>query len=133
MIRGTDQHFAIVVGDFGYEFVPHNANLAGRVLLKQFCKDVGAVFLAPPSADADYIYQINDNGQIAETPTDDLEGLRSRSANSKGVVGQIRKPVEQIHGALFQCWCICSFFLFIIIYFLISSSLANKSTSFLAS
>ena len=75
MIRGTDVFFAIVVGDFGYEFVPHNGNLAGRVLLKQFCKYVGAVFLAPPSADADYIYQINGNGLIAETPTDDLEGL----------------------------------------------------------
>ena len=106
LIRGTDQYFAIVVGDFGYEFVPHNANLAGRVLLKQFCKDVGAVFLAPPSADADVIYQINDNGFIDEMPTDNLEGLRSRRANSKGLVGQIRKPVEQIHGALFQCWCI---------------------------
>ena len=108
LVRGTDFFFAIVVGDTGYEFVPHNGNLENRILLKDFCEDVGAVFLAPPSGDADFIYQINDDGLIAPTPTDNIEGLSSRKANSKGIVGQIRKPVEQLHAALFQCGCICS-------------------------
>ena len=101
-MAGTNKHFAIVVGDTGYEFVPHNGNLNQRVLLKDHCRQVGAVFIAPPSLDADTIFQINEDGLIAETPTEGLEGLSSRKGNSKGIVGQVRKPVEQLHAALFQ-------------------------------
>ena len=53
--------------------------------------------------DADFIYQINEaSGLIEPTPTDDLEGLSSRKGNSKGVGGQGRKGVEQLHAAVKQ-------------------------------
>ena len=108
LIKGTDKEFAVVFGDTGYEYIPHNGNFEDRITLKEYCEQVGAVFVAPPSTDADFIYQVNEDptsvsfGLIEPTPTDNIEGLSSRKGNSKGVVGQGRKGVEQLHAAVKQ-------------------------------
>ena len=72
-------------------------------MLKDFCKQVGSVFVSPEDADTDEILQMR-NGRMTmvETDTLDADGLASLISNHKAIVGCLRKAVEIVFAHLKQ-------------------------------
>lgn len=71
------------------------------VKLRDYCRTVGCVLIAPSEYDDDEVLQ-NVDGKLQFVPVDDMYGLPNLLDNQRTVSGMIRKAIEMAHGGFKQ-------------------------------
>ena len=104
LLRGSDKWHVNVVGDYGFVHRPARLGDDGIEHLNDFVQNCGGTFMHPGgiNGDEDLIYQVDADGMLVPTNSEDLVGSTTLRQNYRGMVGFCRRFIEQGQGGKFS-------------------------------
>ena len=91
------RYFIILISDRGYDRIIRGTT---KIYFREFCPDVGAVFLCPRKAGE--ILQLNENLRAVLVDSSKITARYTKCLNHNQVVTKLRRAVENLFGALKQ-------------------------------
>ena len=79
LLKGTERHFIILVGDRGYNYLPKNVRNNDIKKIKDYVTEHNGVFIHPTNEDSDEILQFDNNGNLKLVPIDGGDGDEENS------------------------------------------------------